>query len=126
MNNELRDKIIESFKNPLRWKLMKRCEDYDYVYDSNTSITVEDLHTGMLFEINKNTYEIFCYGVYITRDSEIVKEFASMLYESRVKAINEALEFHYLGHIRTEEEKRQYVGSEFRKWKERIKKGEES
>lgn len=116
MNNELIDKIVESFKNPLRWEIVKRKEDYQYAYVD--SITVKDLHTGILFEVQEQFNEVLCYDIYVTRDTEVVEEFVNMLRATRRKRVLEALEYSYLG--TPTDFTRDLVAERFQKWKDSI------
>lgn len=118
MNNELRDKIVESFKNPLRWEIVKREDDYQYEYVD--SFTVMDLHTGILFEVQEQSKEVLCYGIYVTREPEIVEEFINMLRATRRKKVLEALNFHFLG--TPTDDARNEVADRLQKWKDSIKK----
>lgn len=118
MNNELRDVIIESFKDPTRWNITKREDGYQYEYAD--SITVEDLKTGGLFEISPQYNEVLCCGIYITTDDEVVEEFVNMLRATRRKKVLEALEHAYLG--TPTNSTRDLVAERFQKWKDSVRK----
>jgi len=126
MNNdgELREKLLDAFQRPIRWEIIGRQANYQYVY--NDSMTVKDVVSGLIFELCTYPKVIYYCGIAVNTEPEVVDNFSTMLKEWHQNKAMEKLELAFLGHVRTEEEKRQYVGSKFREWKERVKKGEEN
>lgn len=126
MNNdgELREKLLDAFQRPARWEIIGRQDNYQYVY--NDSMTVKDVVSGLIFELCTYPKVIYYCGMAVNTEPEVVDNFSTMLKEWHQNKAMEQLDLAFLGYVRTEEEKRQYVGSKFREWKERVKKGEEN
>lgn len=114
MNNdgELREKLLDAFQRPARWEIIGRQDNYQYVY--NDSMTVKDVVSGLIFELCTYPKVIYYCGMAVNTEPEVVDSFSTMLKEFRQNKAMEQLELAFLGRVRTEEEKRQYIADRFK------------
>ena len=120
MNNdgELREKLLDAFQRPARWEIIGRQDNYQYVY--NDSMTVKDVVSGLIFELCTYPKVIYYCGMAVNTEPEVVDNFSTMLKEWRQNKAMEQLELAFLGHVRTEEEKREQLAESFKRWKKDI------
>ena len=120
MNNdgELREKLLDAFQRPARWEIIGRQDNYQYVY--NDSMTVKDVVSGLIFELCTYPKVIYYCGMAVNTEPEVVDNFSAMLKEWHQNKSMEQLELAFLGHVRTEEDKREQLAESFKRWKKDI------